>query len=273
MIHHLENTLDQAISIADMAKIACYSEFHFYRLFRTTVGESIYAFRKRLLLERAVRFLQYSDKSIIQIALESGYDSHSSFNKAFKKHFNHSPKEVRQKMIHLNQFDLTDNTYAGENMKIDIVTIDDIPVIATRGVGNYDEVATDAWGRIMKFAYANNHINAHVRRFGITHDDPNITAPNNIRYDACLDIDVDISTVDNLKRMVITGGKYARVLHKGSYDNLEKTYAYVFNHWLTQNDQQLRDCPCFDQYLDIDPRAMRAEDLTTLVHIPLLPKS
>jgi len=57
VIQAIENNLDTEINIYGLSKIACYSEFHFHRLFRSCIGESIYAYRKRLLLERAVNHL------------------------------------------------------------------------------------------------------------------------------------------------------------------------------------------------------------------------
>jgi AraC family transcriptional regulator len=203
-IEAIENGLDLEISISDLAKIACYSEFHFYRLFNAYVGESVYAFRKRLLLERSVRSLHYSNKSITYIAFDAGYNNSSSFNKAFKKHFNCKPSDARQKLIVFESFQLP-KIDRKIDMKAEIVQLNDIKVIAARGVGKYDEIAAEAWGRIMKFAYGNKHMHNTVRRFGVSHDDPNVTAPDNIRYDACLDIDVDISTADNLRKFSIAG--------------------------------------------------------------------
>ena len=269
VIQAIEESLDSDITVGFLAGVACYSEFHFHRLFRSYVGESVYAFRKRLLLERAVKLLQYSEKSITEIAFDSGYDNHSSFSKAFKKHFNHSPNTVRQQMISFEKFSIP-KIDESINMKVEIVELEEINVIAARGVGTYQQIAAEAWGRIMKFAYSNKHMHKDVRRFGLSHDDPNITAADKIRYDACLDIDVDISQTDNLRKLTIAGGKYAKFIHIGSYDNLDKTYGYIFNQWLPNSDYELRTVPCFDLYLNKDPRRTKPENLTTEVHIPLI---
>ena len=268
VIQFIDETLDVEIGVSDLASIACYSEFHFHRIFRSFVGESVYAYRKRLLLERAVKFLQYTDKTVTEIAFDSGYDNHSSFNKAFRKFFKHSPSEVRQLKINFEKYKFPTLT-EGYKMKVKIIELEDIKVIATRGVGNFEKVAPEAWGRIMPFAYANNHMNDNVRRFGITHDDPNVTGLDKIRYDACLDLDVDISGHAGLKKMTIKGGKYAQFLHKGSYDELGNTYNYAFNKWLPDSGYQLRIVPCFDLYLNKDPRRTKPENLRTLVHLPI----
>lgn len=273
VVSYIEATLDLDITIKSLAGIAFYSEFHFQRLFRAYVGESVYAYRKRLLLERAVKLLQYSEKSITEIAFDSGYDNQSSFNKSFKKMFNYSPSDVRNKMLTFTNFKIP-KIDENKTMKVEIVKLEDIKVIAARGVGTYEKIAPEAWGRIMKFAYSNRLMSgSDIRRFGVSHDDPNITGIDKLRYDACLDLDIDFSkgyiNVDNLKKMTIAGGKYAKVMHIGSYDDLDKTYAYIFNQWLPDSGYELRTDPCFDLYLNKDPRRTKPENLKTEVHIPL----
>ena len=269
VIQAIEKNVDLDLNTHELASIACYSAYHFHRLFRSYVGESVYAFRKRLLLERSLKQLQYSKKNITEIALDTGYDNSSSFNKAFKKHFNCTPTDARQKMIVFEQFNIPKSKDT-KIMKAEILQLQDINVIAARGVGNYDEIAPEAWGRIMKFAYGNKHMNNAVRRFGVSHDDPNVTAPDKIRYDACLDIDVDISQGDNLRKFTIAGGKYAKFMHYGSYDDLAVSYANIFNRWLPESGFELRADPCFDLYLNKDPRRTKPENLKTEIYIPLL---
>ncbi len=188
--------------------------------------------------------------------------------KSFKKQFNYSPTQVRAKLLSLTQYQLP-KLDEDKNMKAKIVTLDEIKVIAARGVGTYEEIAPEAWGRLMKFAYGNGLMKGDVRRFGVSYDDPNITEPDKIRYDACLDLYVDISQGDNLKNMTIGGGKYAQFMHMGSYDDLDQTYHYIFNQWLPKSGHELRDDPCFDLYLNKDPRRTKPENLKTIVHVPI----
>ncbi len=264
----IDETLDLEVSVSSLAKMAFYSEFHFHRIFSSYVGESVYAYRKRLLLERAVKFLLYTDKSVTEIAFDSGYDNHSSFNKAFKKFFKHSPSDVRQNKIKFEKYKFP-QLDEDLKMEVKIVELEEIKIIAARVVGLSDEVAAKAWGRIMPFAYAQGYMNDDVHRFGITHDDPNVTDLDKIRYDACLGLDVDVSGQEGLRKMTIAAGKYAQFLHKGSYKTLGKTYNYAFNKWLPSSGYQLRMKPCFDQYLDKDPRIIKPKNLLTLVHLPI----
>ena len=48
-------------------------------------------------LKKATSLLRCTDKSILDIALEIGYDSHEGFIKSFKKNYEMSPSEYRNK--------------------------------------------------------------------------------------------------------------------------------------------------------------------------------
>ena len=271
VIQRIENNLEVEIAIKELSKIACYSEYHFHRLFRAYVGESVYGYRKRLLLERSVKQLLYSSDSITDISFKCGYESQSSFNKAFKSQFSCTPSQARQQRASVNEKSLEINVDRSIEMNPEIKNIETINVICAREVGSYVEAAPKAWGRIMKFTYSNKLMNKCVRSIGISHDDPSITEPDYIRYDACVDIDANITNEDGLMKQVISGGKYAVFLHKGAYENFQQTYSYIFNEWLPESNHKLRDeQTCFEVYLNRDPRKTKSENLRTEIYIPLL---
>ncbi|MCF6203609.1 MAG: AraC family transcriptional regulator [Methylococcaceae bacterium] len=271
VIQAIENNLDSKNNIDELSKIACYSKFHFHRLFRSFFGESIYAYRKRLLLERAVKHLRYSNESMTEIAYKCGYENQSSFNKAFKIHFSYTPSQVREQKLSINVYKSKLNFKKGIQMKPEIIMIDDIKVICAREKGSYSESTWKAWDKIMKFAYSNHLMGEAVRKIGLSHDDPNITDAEFIRYDACVDIENDIVFVeeDDFNKQTITGGCYAKFLHKGAYEGFKDTYSYIFNDWLPESHYKVRDKPCFEIYLNRDPRRTKPENLKTEVYIPI----
>jgi AraC family transcriptional regulator len=155
------------------------------------------------------------------------------------------------------------------DMKPEIVEFEETTVVSARAYGAYAKAAPEAWSQIMKFAYSNKLMNKRVRMIGISHDDPNVTEPDNIRYDACLDIDASVENEENLTRLIISGGTYARFLHKGPYENFQETYSYIFNEWLPESNYRLRDDPCFEIYLNKDPRRTKPENLKTEIYLPI----
>jgi len=87
----VDDHLEESIAVADLASEACYSEHHFSRLFRSTMGLSPYAYVIHRRMETAARMLATSDAPVAEVAASVGYDRGSHFARAFKKHFGVPP--------------------------------------------------------------------------------------------------------------------------------------------------------------------------------------
>ena len=216
-------------------------------------------------MSRVIRYIEDN----LDTAFKCGYENQASFNKAFKKQFSYTPSQVRQQMVSIDLSNIKPNPKWSMKMEAEIKQLDDIHVICARETGPYAESAGKAWARIMKFAYSNKLMHKDVRAIGISHDNPSVTEAEHIRFDACVDIDADISAADGLSKSTIAGGKYAMFLHKGAYEDFPQAYAYIFNEWLPASRHSLRDEPCFEIYLNQDPRRTKPENLRTEVYIPL----
>src|SRR5204862_5239631 len=96
-VTHIEVNLDGSLQLDDVARVACFSPFHFHRVFKGITGETLLDFVQRTRLERAAPAL-YLNKSasVIQIAMDYGYENPSSFAKAFKRHFGTSASQWRK---------------------------------------------------------------------------------------------------------------------------------------------------------------------------------
>ena len=86
---YIQNHLDDPLSLEDLAKVACFSPYHFHRIFRGVVGESVKEHVRRLRLERAAFRLTSSSRSVIEIALDAGYDTHESFTRSVQSYVRH----------------------------------------------------------------------------------------------------------------------------------------------------------------------------------------
>ena len=89
-----------------------------------------------------------------------------------------------------------------------------------------------------------------MKLIGIVHDDPDVTAAANIRYDAAVTVNRPVEPEGEFGVMELAGGKYAVVTHKGPYEELSGAYQRVYGGWLPQSGHQLRDAPAFEQYLN-----------------------
>ncbi|MFD0694647.1 effector binding domain-containing protein [Paenibacillus sp. GCM10027628] len=103
-IEFIENHRADHLSVARLAQVACFSEFHFHRVFQSIVGDSVMDYvRKRRLAEAAYQ-IAHTDKKLLEIALDNGFQSHENFTRAFKRMFAMSPAEYRKREIHPPQY-------------------------------------------------------------------------------------------------------------------------------------------------------------------------
>ena len=96
VIDYIETNLEKEIDLDHIAKSIGYSKFHLNRIFTTYTGITIYKYLQNRRLTVAAEKLVKTDKPIIQIAFEAGYDSPQSFTFAFKQVYLQPPKIYRK---------------------------------------------------------------------------------------------------------------------------------------------------------------------------------
>ncbi|MFV2061742.1 MAG: helix-turn-helix domain-containing protein [Gammaproteobacteria bacterium] len=96
LVSQIEDNLSNEINIVKLAKSFDLSPWHFQRLFKSLVGDSLGSYTRGRRLTKAAQLLLNSDRGIIDIAFEVGFNSHEAFSRSFKSHFNVSPKTFRK---------------------------------------------------------------------------------------------------------------------------------------------------------------------------------
>lgn len=79
-----------------MARAACFSRRQFHRLTMQLMGETPGAHQRRLRLDRGAWLLLTSRATILDIALETGWESHETFARAFRARFQSTPSAFRK---------------------------------------------------------------------------------------------------------------------------------------------------------------------------------
>ncbi|GAC1358351.1 MAG: hypothetical protein NVSMB34_13220 [Variovorax sp.] len=93
---HVEQHPQEALSVARLARLAGMSEFHFARRFKQHYGVTPHAHLVAARLRRAKGDLAFSDKNILQIAMDCGFSDSSHFARLFRKAEGVTPLGYRQ---------------------------------------------------------------------------------------------------------------------------------------------------------------------------------
>ena len=112
VIDYIEKNLEKKIDLDTIAKNVGYSKFHLNRIFTENTGITIYRYLQKRRLTTAAEKLVKSDKPIMQIAYEAGYDTQQSFSFAFKQVYLYSPKVYRDMGIFIPKQDRISMSYS-----------------------------------------------------------------------------------------------------------------------------------------------------------------
>ncbi|MCQ4331527.1 helix-turn-helix domain-containing protein [Stutzerimonas stutzeri] len=96
VIEAMKEGLAEDFSLADLARRAELSEYHFSRMFKRATGFSPSRYFIRLRTSRARHLLLETDRSVIDIGLEVGYSSPSHFSQVFRREVGVTPSAYRQ---------------------------------------------------------------------------------------------------------------------------------------------------------------------------------
>ncbi len=269
VLNYIEAHLDEEISLEELAGVACFSSYHFHRIFHGMIGEPLKKYIRRLRLERAASRLKSSAFSVTQIALEAGYDTHEAFTRAFNGMFGMAPRDYRENysLLDANNHKTIHFTIEAGTMKVDIIEMEPMQLACVRHVGPYHECGK-AWEKLCLWAGPKGLLRPGIQFLGLCFDDPEITPPEKIRYDACITVDPDCPVDGEVYLQQTEGGSYARVTHFGPYEKLSQTYNQLCGQWVPAKGYVIASRPSIEMYMN-SPEDTEPEDLITDIFIPL----
>ena len=94
---YIDEHLAESVTLDMLAERCHFSPFYFHRLFTAIVGKPLAAYVRERRILHACRQLVETEKSILEIALDNGFQSAQAFSRAFKESRGMSPREYRSK--------------------------------------------------------------------------------------------------------------------------------------------------------------------------------
>ena len=92
----IEERIQEKLTVENLAHSIHFSKYHYQRMFREVVGDSVMRYVTKRRLSLAAEELAETDTSILDIALKKGFDSHEGFSRSFRTYMGVSPTEYRK---------------------------------------------------------------------------------------------------------------------------------------------------------------------------------
>ena len=281
VIDFVEAHLHEELSLERLAHVACFSPFHFHRIFSAMMGETLQRFIQRLRLERAAsQLLTHEKRSVTEIALDTGFASSATFARAFKSEFGMSATDWRKTDPADRKMSKTDRNSGKEpfgappyldategratmtnalKAQVEVKELTPQRIAYLRHVGPYQgdtELFGQLFGKLAMWAGPRGLLGPSATFVSVYHDDPGITDQSKLRTSVGVTVGDDVDVDGEIGAMVMAGGKYACARFRIDADQYAAAWAALMGGWLPDSGYQPSDGPPMERYLnqpDQDP--------------------
>jgi AraC family transcriptional regulator len=284
VINFIHENPAENLSLAQQARIANYSPFHFQKLFVEIVGETPKQYIQRIRLETAAHALvMFPHRSITEIALDSGFSSSATFSRAFRNHFAISPQELKR-IRHEARFSMykdgrlgrylidTDRYFfAAESsvsdadgpLRVRIERLDTIRgIVAGISLDNPRGITT-TFKKVWRQAEAYDLTSDETKLVGALY-------PHQRLYQAIATIGSNQSVPRHVNEKSILSGKFAAVATTGSVEMSFAMTRRFATEWLPDSGYRIADIFVFEMFHD-NPADMPYEEMERDVYIRIEP--
>ncbi|MBV2156147.1 AraC family transcriptional regulator [Kitasatospora sp. SUK 42] len=255
-MEHIERRLDREIDVAELARIAMTSEYHFRRLFSMLAGMPLSEYVRRRRLTVAGAEVLDGERTLLDVAVRYGYTSGEAFARAFRAMHGVGPGEARREGAVLTSqprmsFRLV--VEGSSSMEYRIVEKPDFRIVGRKA-------------RVpLIYLGVNPHIAEFIKGLGaetveritaLTGKDPlgivSVTddfSPNReegslLDYWHAVVAREDAVVPDDLEVLHVPAGTWAVFVNKGAYPQaLQEMWGDVYSQWFPSNPYEARPGP------------------------------
>lgn len=91
VLDYIEEHYAEQVSVAELAKLCYFSEYHFMRFFKKHMNMTCVEYMNNFRLEKAVELFEQGHASILEVSMSVGFRNLSYFHRAFKKKYGMTP--------------------------------------------------------------------------------------------------------------------------------------------------------------------------------------
>ena len=278
VMDYVHTNLAGDLRLETLARIARFSPFHFHRVFKAVVGETLNDFIRRVrATTAATRLLNNPRESITEIAVHCGYSSPSAFAREFRVAFGTSASEfrrggrdaarkIRQVESKNGQTEskegkdfappppytpgISDTRRTMMKFSVEVKQMPEWNVVYARHIGAYNKVG-EAFDRVFKWAGPRGLVRfPETKSLAVYHDSPEVTDPSKLRSDACLTVPPGTKVDGEIGTMKIPGGLFAVAHVEIEVTQFGEAWDKLIGEWMPKSGYQPDDRMCYEMYLN-----------------------
>jgi AraC family transcriptional regulator len=284
-IDHVISNLARPLSLEEVSKAADFSPFHFHRVFKAILGETLNQFVKRQRLERALFLMSHArQRPLTDVALDCGFSSSSDFSRSFKQRYGLPPSQFDVDTFRNGRREEFERVFssqygsgritslpAGQNPDGFEVKLRHLParrVAYIRVFEPYREgVVQAACERLLAWAIGRGL--ADGQWLGYMWDEPEIVALADCRYDVALVVD-DIDPEGEIGRFDFPPMCVAEVVVSGDIALEARAIDWLYKTWLPLSGYVPDNQPAFEAWIG-RPFAHGSEHFEIACQLPIKP--
>jgi AraC family transcriptional regulator len=263
-IDHIVRNLARPLRLDEVSQVARFSPFHFHRVFKVLLGETLNQFVKRLRLERALYLMSHAPRrSLTDVALDCGFSSSSDFSRSFRQHYGLAPSAFDLETFRNTRRDAFERVLSGQQGSPRVTSLPaghnpdgfearlrDLPARTVAYIRVFDPyregVARAACERLL--AWATERGLADGQWLGYMWEEPEIVAPADCRYDAALVVD-DVEPAGEIGRFEFPPMRLAEVVLSGDIALEARAIDWLYKTWLPHSGYVPDDQPVFEAWI------------------------
>lgn len=257
-----------SFDLADVAKFCEVSRFHLSRVFGDAVGLSLMEYARARKLSEAAHTLANGRISILEVALDTGYETHEAFSRAFCDQFGTTPREIRRCRA-TSTIELVEPFQMDTSLIVELAEPRIEPHKAFQVTGLSDRYTFETnlgipalWE---KFGSHIGHIPGEVKgiAYGVC---ANFDGKGQFDYYARVETAPDSETPADLSRLTIPEQRYVVFTHTAPIANIRKTVYTIWNKWFPEANVEPAGGTEFELY---DERFDRSDTGQMEIWIPI----
>lgn len=244
-ICYIEKHLEDDLSLDDVANHIGYSAYHFDRIFKCYVGDSIKEYIRKRQMSEAAKLIATTDIKVIDLAVKYHYNTREAFSRAFTKHYGKPPSAFRDglydylirdvmtydyllyqyqmikdgpsyELIHLDEIKLF-----GKNYRIEMDSFKEIPLIWQTWL--YDSIDSEVC-----YGLCIHRLNG-------------------------LDYFIGSESIDSGEVYLLKANDYVLFRVKGPIvESIQKTWQYIYSRWLIEYEYEHTGDPDIEKYIQTE---------------------